>query len=618
MATLDLFGLTGDMDTTDPAALEARRNLALAMMQRGQGTPATSAAQGIANVLNSMLGAYNLRKTDEADKKGRKEADALLLEALGGASGGGSSPVVSITPAPSSGARPVSVPSSGGMREQSTGDLASRIEGAESGGDPNAKNPRSSATGPGQFIDSTWLSTIKKHLPTLAQGKSDAQLLSLRSDRNVSREMTNAYARDNAEELQAAGLPAGDGELSLAHFAGSGGAKRVLRADPATPVSQLLTPAAMAANPFLRKMTAGDLRAWANKRVGADRTITASSGADTMSGGDGLGPVIPSAPTQSSAIAALARKLMSNPRTADQGRALLIKSATMQAPDKPAAIQEYEYAVRQGYGKTFAEFQTEQKQAGRTQINNTVGAGETALSRSLGEQTAKSLSSGQETAQSAANAIENGYEARKLLDSGMISGTGANVRTAIGDAMVTAGLIDAGSDEAEKLANTRAFVSTMGRQTLDLVKQLGAGSGISNADRDFAEKVSGGSIELTPPALRRILDINEKVSRRYVSKHNERVKRVLGDKDQFGLSVAEPGDYVPGPVRTPQLPDPRPLSPPADPNQPRAVKTERIEVPKIGSAVSQDQFGALPDGAVIKDEAGVRYRIQGGQPVPIK
>lgn len=33
--------------------------------------------------------------------------------------------------------------------------LEDQIIGAESGGNPTAKNPRSSATGAGQFIDST-------------------------------------------------------------------------------------------------------------------------------------------------------------------------------------------------------------------------------------------------------------------------------------------------------------------------------------------------------------------------------------------------------------------------------------------------------------------------------
>jgi hypothetical protein len=41
--------------------------------------------------------------------------------------------------------------------------VVERIIGVESGGDPNAKNKRSSATGLGQFLDETWLDMIRAH-----------------------------------------------------------------------------------------------------------------------------------------------------------------------------------------------------------------------------------------------------------------------------------------------------------------------------------------------------------------------------------------------------------------------------------------------------------------------
>src|SRR5689334_21946280 len=39
--------------------------------------------------------------------------------------------------------------------------VVERIVQVESGGDPNAKNPRSTATGAAQFIDATWLELIR-------------------------------------------------------------------------------------------------------------------------------------------------------------------------------------------------------------------------------------------------------------------------------------------------------------------------------------------------------------------------------------------------------------------------------------------------------------------------
>lgn len=151
--------------------------------------------------------------------------------------------------------------------------LIDSIIGAESGGDPNAKNPNSSATGLGQFISSTWLDTIKTARPDLAQGKSDQELLALRTDPQLSRELTQFYADQNGRILSKNGLEVSPGNTYLAHFAGPQGAVSVLRADPTTPVSSILRPEAITANPFLKNMTAADLQAWASRKVGGTQPI---------------------------------------------------------------------------------------------------------------------------------------------------------------------------------------------------------------------------------------------------------------------------------------------------------------------------------------------------------
>ncbi|MCW2244747.1 hypothetical protein M2352_000338 [Azospirillum fermentarium] len=84
-------------------------------------------------------------------------------------------------------------------------DLADRFIAAESGGNPNARNPNSSATGPGQFTDGTWKWLMSKAAPEVAAGKSDAELLALRTDSALSRRMVEAYADENRKALSAAG-----------------------------------------------------------------------------------------------------------------------------------------------------------------------------------------------------------------------------------------------------------------------------------------------------------------------------------------------------------------------------------------------------------------------------
>jgi hypothetical protein len=131
-----------------------------------------------------------------------------------------------------------------------------RLMMAESGGRDGARNPRSTALGPFQFIESTFLEVVARHFAA-----ETAKL-------------------ENAALLVAAGLPASYANLRLAFFAGAEGAIRVLKADPATPVRQLLGAAAIGANAFLARMTAGDVVAWSARNLAASRLSSEAVTAD--------------------------------------------------------------------------------------------------------------------------------------------------------------------------------------------------------------------------------------------------------------------------------------------------------------------------------------------------
>lgn len=147
-------------------------------------------------------------------------------------------------------------------------DVTDHIIGVESGGNANAKNPNSSASGVGQFLDSTWVATVRAHRPDIAAGKSAAQIIALKGDAKLGREMTKAYSQDNADYLTNRGLPTTRGNIYLAHFLGPAGATEVLKADPTTPVVNIVGQDVVNANPFLKGMTAADTAAWAEKKMG--------------------------------------------------------------------------------------------------------------------------------------------------------------------------------------------------------------------------------------------------------------------------------------------------------------------------------------------------------------
>jgi hypothetical protein len=136
----------------------------------------------------------------------------------------------------------------------------------ESGGDPTATNPRSSAGGVGQFIDSTWLDQIRQVRPDLAAGKSSSELLAMKTDpqyADLQRDVLRNFTQRNADTLKASGFDVNPGNLYLAHFAGPAGATSILGSDPSTPIERVMGANAIQANPFLMGKTAGDVVSWA-------------------------------------------------------------------------------------------------------------------------------------------------------------------------------------------------------------------------------------------------------------------------------------------------------------------------------------------------------------------
>jgi hypothetical protein len=149
------------------------------------------------------------------------------------------------------------------------GSFTDRLIGIESGGNANAKNPNSTATGLGQFIESTWLSMFKKYFPDRAAGMTNAAILALRTESELSRQMIELYAAENAKVLQEAGVAVTDASLYLAHFLGPQGATKLLRAAPTTPVDQVLGSDQIAANQsILGGKTAGQVLEWAQRKMG--------------------------------------------------------------------------------------------------------------------------------------------------------------------------------------------------------------------------------------------------------------------------------------------------------------------------------------------------------------
>jgi hypothetical protein len=155
--------------------------------------------------------------------------------------------------------------------------VVERIIGVESNGDPDAKNNRSSAAGPGQFLNETWLELMRTYRPDLARARSESKILELRRDTKLVREIATRFVERNASMLRQRGLPVTAGTVYLAHFAGGAGAVAILSAKESADAGLVMARAdatgrttreqIIKANPFLEHFTVADLRVWADRKM---------------------------------------------------------------------------------------------------------------------------------------------------------------------------------------------------------------------------------------------------------------------------------------------------------------------------------------------------------------
>jgi hypothetical protein len=129
------------------------------------------------------------------------------------------------------------------------------IRSAESGGNDNAKNPKSSATGRYQFLKGTWNDLVERYpdagLTKDGRGSPDQEEIAIR-----------LFTRENARVLSGNSVPTSNANLYAAHFLGVEDAVDVLTAPDTDLVSEHVPGKVITANPFLKGMTVARFNRW--------------------------------------------------------------------------------------------------------------------------------------------------------------------------------------------------------------------------------------------------------------------------------------------------------------------------------------------------------------------
>ena len=141
----------------------------------------------------------------------------------------------------------------------------------------------------------------------------------------------------------------------------------------------------------------------------------------------------------------------------------------------------------------------------------------------VGKEGVKAAYEGLTKAEDAVQIIRNVEVGRDILDEGAITGAGANFFVGVNQALKTAGM-DFGYADAS--ANSQAYAAAMGQNVGRIITLFGAGTGLSDADRAYAEQMAAGKINLDEAALRKILRINEDAGRLGVEAHNKRMEKM--------------------------------------------------------------------------------------------
>jgi hypothetical protein len=158
------------------------------------------------------------------------------------------------------------------------------------------------------------------------------------------------------------------------------------------------------------------------------------------------------------------------------------------------------------------------------------------FAKTFGQMNAKDFFALRGQARDAVQTLNSNAQAIKLLNSGVITGFGANYKLALGKALQAAGVHYA--DDA--IANTEAFAASRAREVGRIIKLFGSGTGLSDADREYANKAAAGQITLNEESIRRILEINNKQAQWIIQTYNGEAQHIDPRLSPFPLTIQMP------------------------------------------------------------------------------
>jgi hypothetical protein len=200
----------------------------------------------------------------------------------------------------------------------------------------------------------------------------------------------------------------------------------------------------------------------------------------------------------------------------------------------PAELQGYNFAVGQGYGGSFIDYQTALKKAGAQ--NTVLNVANKTFGAEFGKGVADSVNAGYQSAQGAVGTLSRIQSLKPLIEGGKVfSGTlgGAQVQASrVADALGIGG-----ANNAERLQNTAVAMQQLAGLELSAAEAMKGQGTITENERGLIKRASGGDLmNMTAKEVSSLLNALEKTSKYKIQVHESNLTRLGQNKELAPLA----------------------------------------------------------------------------------
>lgn len=178
-------------------------------------------------------------------------------------------------------------------------------------------------------------------------------------------------------------------------------------------------------------------------------------------------------------------------------------------------------------------------------------AGTSGFAKELPKIWKEKLGSGYDIATSAADDIRTTNRLRGMVDSGVNFGEAGGAYNWLNTQLANMGVVN----EDNEVLNTNTYAALVGERVGNIIKLFGSGTGLSNEDRKFAQKIAAADPKsITPAQATKLLEIADEANRYAIRKYNEKFIDPFAEitKDDptmrammYSFTVEMPEQYTP-------------------------------------------------------------------------